>query len=189
MTKTKISLLILALLLLFSTPCWAADPDIDAMTPAQLQAYIQQLQTKTPTPQTQIVTIQADTQLNNQLTILQEELASMKEELTKMQDRFGRLATDTSTAIEASNKTIIEGVEAKTSTQLNTQSKEVKDYIDQKTNPIRQNAPAVGSFLILSGCFLLWASKQYRLCQGSQNLDKSSETDSVSKMTQGARNK
>lgn len=171
MTMTKISLVILALLLLFSAPCWAAESDLSAMTPAQLQAYIQQLQTDTPTPQAQIVTIQADTQLNNQLTILQEELASMKEEMRKMQDRFGRLATDTSTAIEASNKTIIDGVEAKTSAQLNTQSKEVKDYIDQKTNPIRQNAPAVGAFLILSGCFLLWASRQYKLTQGARKND------------------
>ena len=181
---TKISLAILVLLFFFSTPCWAVD--IDVMTPAQLQAYIQQLEGKTSQPQ--MVTMQADQQLSNQLDLLQSELADMKEEMIKMQGRFNTLATDTKINIETGNNTVIDGVDTKTKKELGILQKSLYDYIDQKTNPVRQNAPAVGAFLILSGCFLLWASKQYRLCQGSQNLDKSSETDSVSKMTQGARN-
>ena len=192
MTMTKIYLFCLALLLLFSAPVYAQFPDFNAMTQAEIQAYV--LQQQTPEPVTQpepvlptIITIQADKDLTDQLDMLQTETADIKSEFTKMQDRFNRLATDTTEAIDNGNKKVIEGVKVENQEQLNNAVDFITDYVDQKTNPVRQTAPAIGAFMILTAAFLLWASKQYKLCQGSQNLDKSSETDSVSKMTEGAR--
>jgi len=115
-----------------------------------------------------MITMQADQQLSNQLDLLQRELADMKEEMTKMQERFNKLTTETKENIETGNKAVIDGVDAKTKTELGIFQKSLYGYIDQKTNPVRQNAPAVGAFLILSGCFLLWASKQYKLTGGAR---------------------
>ncbi len=166
LTKTKISLAILVLLCLFSTPCWAADTS--TMTPEQLQAYVTQLEGEVIQPQ--MIVMQADQQLTIQLDLLQSELADMKKEMTSMQERFNRLATDTKTTIESGNKSVVTDIKTQTQVQLNETLNIVKDYIDQKTNPIRQTAPAVGAFLILSGCFLLWASRQYKLTnQGARN--------------------
>ena len=164
MTMTKILLLLTAFLLL-SVSCYA-EQDLNTMTPAELQDYVQDLQAQasTPTPiQPTVITIQADTQLNEKMTLLQSELASVKVAMTQMQERFNRLATDTGEKIASGNADVIKKVDENSKTQLTELYKEITDYIDQKTNPIRQNAPAVGAFLILAGAFLLWASRQYKL--------------------------
>jgi len=169
MTMTK-KLLLLAALFLLAVPCYAADPDLNAMTPGELQEYVQRLQSQASQPvQPTIITIQADQQLNDKLDLLQSELAAMKEEMGKMQDRFNRLATDTGEAIDQGNKKVIADLGAGTQAQLAAQTKTQNEYIDQKTNPVRQNAPAIGVFMILTGAFLLWASKQYKLTQGARN--------------------
>jgi len=161
-------LLLLASLLLLSTACYAVD--LNTMTPAELQEYVQGLQQQASQPaQPTIITIQADQQLNDKLDILTSEMANMKDELQKMQERFNRLATDTSEAIDQGNKKVVADTSSATQAQISAMAKEQKEYIDQKTNPVRQNAPAIGVFMILTGAFLLWAGKQYKLTQGARN--------------------
>jgi len=167
MTK---KLLLLASIIMLATACHAVD--LNTMTPAELQDYVQSLQQQASQPQPMqptVITIQADQQLNDKLDLLQAELADMKEEMGKMQERFNRLATDTSEAIDQGNKKVVADTSSATQAQISAMAKEQKEYIDQKTNPVRQNAPAIGVFMILTGAFLLWASKQYKLTQGARN--------------------
>lgn len=166
------------LLLLFALPSYAqADDDMNTKTPEELREYIQQLQAENvQIPQPSIVTIRTDPELSQQLNLLQSELADLKDSFNKMQERFNRLATDTDEAILRGADTIIKGVETNTQKQITDSTNHLEEYIDQKTNPIRQNAPAIGAFLILAGCFLLWASRQYKLTQGGRDYGSGKET-------------
>ena len=164
MTKTKI-IVLLAFLLLFSMQANAID--LNAMTTDEVQAYITQLQTQaSQAQQASVITIKTDPELTQQLSLLQSELKDLKASFGSMQERFNRLATDTSEDIEQGNKQVVADVEIKLKEQLGLVVTDLHEYIDQRTNPIRQNAPAIGAFLILAGCFMLWASRQYKLTGG-----------------------
>lgn len=177
MTMTK-KLLFLAFFLLLAMPGHAQDIDLNAMTSLELQAYVQQLQQEANQPvQPTIITIQADRQLTEQLNLLQSEVGSMKDEMSKMQERFNRLVTDTQNAIDTGNEGLRRDLGADMRAYFTEQTEGLQEYINQKTNPVRQNAPAIGVFLILTGAFLLWASKQYKLTQGVRNNGREEKRD------------
>ena len=165
----SIILLLLAVLLL-TVSCQATD--LNTMTSDELQAYILDLQQQANKPQpTQptVITIEADTQLKEKLGLLQKELADVKTSMLQMQERFNRLNTDLGNTIASGNNEVITDIVAQTNQQHKELYDEITDYVDQKTNPVRQNAPAIGAFLILAGAFLLWASRQYKLTGGKKN--------------------
>ena len=165
MTMTKKIIPVLALLLLFSTTVYAEDVDLSVMTPAEVQEYITELQNQTEQPQQQasVVTIRTDPELAQRLDLLQSELGDLKSSYNQMQERFNRLAQDTGEAILEGNKQVVSEIEVITQDQITISNEEMKDYIDYRTNPVRQNAPSIGVFLILTAAFLLWASRQYKL--------------------------
>ena len=169
MTKTKLILLFVSILLLTAS-CYAVD--LNAMTPDELQDYVAAMQNQIDNPkpiQPTVITIQADTQLNEKIDLLQKELADVKASMNQMQERFNRLATDTSEVIQSGNNEVVTLIDGKMKEQLVLLYDETTAYIDLRTNPIRQTAPAVGAFLILAGAFLLWASRQYKLTGGNKN--------------------
>ena len=167
-------IIIVAILILLSSFAFAQEPDLNTMSAEELQEYVQQLITENQQPavmQPTVITIQADQQLNDKLDLLTSEVGSMKAEMTQMQDRFNRLATETETKIDQGATKGTADTTTITQKQIDAFRILTFDYIDQRTNPVRQNAPAIGVFLILTGAFLLWAGRQYKMTGGQRSVE------------------
>lgn len=166
MTK-KILLLIAVTLLILS---YAAAQDINAMTPEELQAYIQQLQAEQqPEPIVQqVIVSQVDEELRQDIKLLVNELRDLKEANKRMEERFGKLVTDTDQKIQESELRTIDGVTKNVLGMFKVQEENFKEFVHAYTNPVRMNLPIVGVFLMMTGVFLLWAGKQYKLTEGGR---------------------
>ena len=172
---TRTILILFAALILLQVPCGVqagVAQDFNAMTTEELQAMVAQQQALLSVQQQQIdqklntVIITVDDEFRQAITLLKSEMASLKESNQRMEDRFNRLVEDTAENIEASEQRTIVAVTAKVQGALNEGLSQTLDRIQELTNPVRIGLPIIGTLLMFTGCFLLWAARQYKLTGG-----------------------
>jgi len=162
MTMTTAKIILFFCMLLFIQSAAAQVPDINQMTPEELQAYIEQLQQETEQPKMPIVvTVQIDEELKRSIDLLETEVGLLKLTNERMQERFAQFVTDNKENLDSTAQVVFNRVSEDTDGKLKNQSEELKEWIRLQTNPIRMNLPAIGAFLILSAVFLLWTSRIY----------------------------
>lgn len=163
---TKMTMLLFAALLIIPMAL-AQQPDTNTMTTEQLQEYIRQLQ-QAGQPQQTTVTIQVEEKLQQDLEMMIEEIKALKEANTRMEERFGMLVTDTDQKIKESEARSVDKITQNIAKFFETQDINFREFVAMYTNPVRTNLPIIGVFMMLTGAFLLWASRQYELTEGAR---------------------
>jgi len=159
----KAALTIALSVLFFAAFASAQVPDLNAMTDAQIAAYIQILQQQAiqANQQPQVVNVELDTETKNLMKALQTEMSQVKQSNSQLEARFAQLVTNTERQIETAEKNITIEMEGVFSRELMFVKDDLKSYILAATNPVRTSIPLIAVFAMLAGAFMLWAAKYF----------------------------